>query len=88
MSTTFGIPLRVIDDRVLLNAEGELEDYIDVSFFTPVWFRGNGGGDRWMNQLGVNLPDRQRVYALDNSAQGIYTIRDIKDFIETKYKDL
>ena len=78
MSTTFGIPLRQIDDRVLLNKDNELEDYIDTSFFTPVWFR-NMGGCRWLNPLADKLPDETRVYAFDNSEQGIYTIQDIKN---------
>ena len=78
MSTTFGIPLRIIDDRVLTDEEGDLEDYIDTSFFTPIWFR-SVGNCRWLNPLGERLPDETKVYALDNTAQGIRTIGDIKN---------
>ena len=37
---------------------------------------------RWENPLAQLLPDKTKVYPLDNSAQGIYTIGDIKKSIK------
>ena len=44
---------------------------------------------RWENPLAEFLPDETKVEALDNTAQGIYTIGDIKKAISknsSKYK--
>ena len=40
------------------------------------------GGVRWKNPLAHLLPDETKVEPLDNTAQGIYTIGDIKKAIE------
>lgn len=82
MSTTFGIPIRKVD--IELGNDDGIYDYINESFFEKVWYRGNGGGDRWLNNIAPLLPDNTKVYALDNSHQGIYTIGDIKK--EMKWK--
>lgn len=37
---------------------------------------------RWLNPLAHLLPDEIKVEPLDNSAQGIYTIGDIKEAIK------
>jgi hypothetical protein len=37
---------------------------------------------RWLNDLAKSLPDETKVYALDNSQQGVYTIRDIKQLMK------
>ena len=37
----------------------------------------------WLNQEAESLPDKKRVYPLDNSSQGIHTIEDIKFAIRT-----
>ena len=42
---------------------------------------------RWLNPLAHLLPDKTTVEPLDNSAQGIYTIGDIKKEIN-KIKEL
>ena len=39
------------------------------------------GNCRWLNPLGELLPDDTKVYALDNTQQGIYTIGDIKQMM-------
>ena len=78
MSTIFGIPIRKVD--VELGNDDGIYDYIDQTFFEDIWFRGSNC--RWLNPLGPLLPDDTRVYALDNGQQGIYTIGDIKKFIE------
>ena len=83
MSTTFGIPIRKID--IELGNDDGIYDYIDESFFEKVWLRSYGvGGCRWLNNVAPLLPDDTKVYALDNSHQGIYTIGDIKK--EMKWK--
>lgn len=80
MSTTFGIPQRIIDIDKICDEDGDLLDYIDHSFFERIWFRSHYG--RWLNPLASRLPDETRVFPLDNSAQGIYTIGDIKEFMD------
>lgn len=37
----------------------------------------------WKNHLGPYLPDDMKVKALDNSPQGIYTIGDIKRYVNS-----
>ena len=41
----------------------------------------SGGTIRWINDLAPMLPDDVEVIPVDNSAQGINTIGDIKDAI-------
>jgi hypothetical protein len=78
MSTIFGIHkfgynIPMIDD------EPEMVNDLE---FIEVAFRGNGTGIRWTNELAQFLSDDIKVYPLDNTAQGIYTIGDIKDEIK------
>lgn len=40
---------------------------------------------KWLNPLGELLPDNTPVIPIDNSAQGIETIGDIKNAIEPEY---
>ena len=82
MSTTFGIPQRLIHFSRLIDENGDLYDYIDTSFFEKVFFRG--GHSRWLNPLSNRLPDDTRIFPLDNSAQGIYTIGDARKFLKEK----
>ena len=42
-----------------------------------------GGEVIWLNDIAELLPDERRVYALDNTPQGIYTIGDIKQAIKS-----
>lgn len=79
MSTTFGIPQRQVELSKLVDEDGELHDYIDTSFFDKVFFRGNNS--RWLNPLADKLPDNTLVFPLDNDAQGVYTIGDIKQLL-------
>lgn len=81
MSTRFGIPQRRIDSKLITDEDGELFDYINTSFFEPVFFRGNGNGSRWLNAIADVLPDETVIYALDNTRQGIYTIGDAREEI-------
>jgi hypothetical protein len=37
---------------------------------------------RWLSDLAKMLPDDTRVYALDNTQQGVFTIGDIKNLIK------
>ena len=46
-----------------------------------VAFRSNGIS--WSNKLAHLLPDETKVEALDNTPQGIYTVGDIKQKINT-----
>lgn len=81
MSTTFGIP---IDKRNIdINEYDEIFKHIDdeEEAFTEVWYRSMGNC-RWLNPLGELLPDDTKVYALDNSQQGVYTIGDIKKMMD------
>jgi hypothetical protein len=78
MSTTFGISrlkqdIDLVDD--CLTEQWKDDDFIEVAF------RGNGTGIRWKNDLVEFLPDNLKVYPLDNSAQGIYSIGDIREEI-------
>lgn len=77
MSTTFGIPKKPID--IELGDEDGVFYYIDTDIFEKVWFRSMGRS-RWLSDIAKSLPDDTRVYALDNSQQGIFTIGDIKEY--------
>lgn len=71
MSTTFGITIPGKED---------LQP-------TPIAFRSanSEAGLVWMNDLAEMLPDCTLVVPLDNSAQGIYTIGDIKKEMAKKH---
>jgi hypothetical protein len=83
MSTTFGIPIKKVDAD--LNQYDEVMNYYfrheDDELFTNVWYRSMGNC-RWLNPLAELLPDDTKVYALDNSQQGIFTIGDIKQHMK------
>lgn len=83
MSTLFGLYL--LDEEIELVEDSlpeELWDKGDV--FELVAFRGNFGGWLWKNPIAHLLPDNLKVYPLDNTAQGIYTIGDIKNKIHER----
>ena len=84
MSTTFGIPQRQVELSILVNEFGDLHDYIDTSFFEKVFFRSMNNS-RWLNPLADKLPDNTLVFPLDNTAQGVYTIGDIKNLLNIEY---
>jgi hypothetical protein len=81
MSTKFGILTEHVDHEKLVDKDGELLFYISKSIFSPVFFRSNRGKHcGWLNDCAKKLPDETKVYALDNTQQGIYTIGDIKKY--------
>ncbi|TXH40586.1 MAG: hypothetical protein E6Q97_39280 [Desulfurellales bacterium] len=73
MSTTFGI--------LKAGLTWDEETPIPGECFVKVAFRTNSGGMYWLNDAGTALPDDMKVYPIDNSAQGIHTIGDIKKAI-------
>lgn len=75
MSTVFGINKNKLDIELIDDC---LPDGFTDEDFIEIAFRGNYSGFRWKNDLGEFLPNDLKVYPLDNSAQGIYTIGDIK----------
>lgn len=84
MSTTFGIPIRLLEHTdTITDLDGELKDYISESFFIPIFFRSMRNS-RWLDKLAHKLPDDTAVFALDNTRQGIYNIGDIKKLIENE----
>jgi len=81
MSTTFGIVIKNGKLLDLPTQENELELPEDITDedtieFIEIAFRGRWGMS-WKNPLAPFLPIKTKVYALDNSPQGIYTIEDI-----------
>jgi len=83
MSTTFAI--HKLGNSIVLEDDYLPDDDIfgddDDDVFIKVAFRGSSG-IRWSNEVAKFLPDDLKVYPLDNSAQGIYTIGDIKKEIK------
>lgn len=85
MSTTFGIYSPDEDRPVILHENGAPDWSVHDKFeFVKVAFRNNYGSMRWTNPLAIYLPDFLPVYALDNSHQGVKTIKDIKNEIESQ----
>ncbi len=81
MSTKFGILTeQYVDHEKLVDEEGDLHFYISTSIFEPIFHRGSHS--RWLNNMGPLLPNDVKVYALDNTQQGIFTIGDIKKFMK------
>ena len=66
MSTTFAVKVKYNNPA--------LDDYVEVAF------RSNGM--RFINALAHLLPDDTPVIPLDNTAQGVHTIGDVKREIE------
>ncbi len=79
MSTKFGILTESVEHEKLVDKDEDLLFYISISIFEPVFFRGTNS--RWLTEWAKMLPDETKVYALDNTQQGIYTIGDIKKFL-------
>lgn len=67
MSTTFGVKVPSLYD------DNKMET-IEIAFRSSSIY--------WKNPLAQLLPDDLKVIPLDNGAQGIYTIGDIKKEIE------
>ena len=71
MSTKFGIILPYNEDQEWCD-----ENEIEIAF-------RNSRGIIWLNPVAHLLPDDILVEPLNNSAQGIYTIGDIKEAIKS-----
>ena len=71
MSTTFGVVVPSLYDT-------EYEE-VEVA-------RRSSNYVRWVNALAPLLADDVKVVALDNTAQGIYTIGDIRKVINSDQK--
>lgn len=82
MSTMFGILTEEVDHEKLVDEDGDLHFYISCGIFEPIFHRGSNS--RWLNNIGPLLPNDTKVYALDNTQQGIYTVKDIKEFLKQK----
>lgn len=82
MSTTFGILNIKVEHEKLVDEDGDLLEYISSGIFEPVFFRGNNS--RWLKNWGELLDDDTKVYAIDNTQQGIFTIKDCKEFLKDK----
>ena len=85
MSTTFGVykgkDAIELDDDMLPVSFFEDDDIVD-DMFIKVAFRGNyKATTRWLNDLTPFLSDEVKIYPLDNSAQGIYTIGDFRKML-------
>ena len=80
MSTKFGILTEDVAHHKLVDKDGDLESYISREIFEPIFFRGTNS--RWLSNIGAHLKDDTNVYALDNTQQGIFTIKDIKEFLK------
>ena len=86
MSTTFGVYKRNInitlenDDLPKYDDEGNSINTEDN--FIEVFVR-KSTNIYWETELAMFLPDDLKVYPLDNTAQGIYTIGDCKKEFNT-----
>ena len=80
MSTTFGV-LKLGQKIVDANDFDELkEKIVEVAFRYNI---GNGVTSIvWKNDLAEFLPDDTKVIALDNTVQGVFTIKDLKALIK------
>lgn len=86
MSTIFGVlkseskanPRYDDNDELLVDVMWEDVDYE----FEKVAIRFNGEGGEWINPIADLLPDNTKVWALDNTPQGIYFIKDLKELIK------
>lgn len=86
MSTIFGVLKKEHSDiHVDYNKLGELklnnQPIIldeDEDLFEKVAIRHDSGSISWTNHIADLLPDDTKVWALDNTPQGVYTILDLK----------
>jgi hypothetical protein len=88
MSTIFGIhrkgkKIKLVDDDL---PEEYFQDGRIGDEFIEVAHRGNFGRIVWDNEVAQFLDDSIPVYPLDNTAQGIYTIGDLKKEINEQNK--
>jgi hypothetical protein len=81
MSTTFGVLKEYIEHDKIVDEDGELLWYISKDAFDEVFFRSMNRS-RWLNPLGQHADDTIKVYALDNTQQGVFTIKDCKELLK------
>ena len=81
MSTKFGILRIEIEHDKITDEDGYVLEYISENIFEPVFFR-SFSNSRWLTHFGPHLSDDINVYALDNTHQGIRTIKDCKELLE------
>jgi hypothetical protein len=82
MSTTFIIP----SVKVATYPDGELAQELDNDQYTKIARRSNGT-IQWLNGMEIlnkYIDDKVKVYPINNSPQGIYTIGDIKNEINNE----
>ena len=54
----------------------------NTGIITEIAFRDNGGRFRWLHELAKILPNEMKAIPLDNTAQGIKTVGDIRKKID------
>ena len=84
MSTQFGV-LKPKYEKLREDIDADTEcagSNWGYDLFILVAFRGNGGPFRWEDETASIFANETKVYPLDNSAQGIFTIGDIKKEIK------
>jgi hypothetical protein len=91
MSTIFGVLKEYVDPSKIVDEDGELLWYISKNAFEPVFFRSMRQS-RWLNWAGAKwsgayMNDDTIVYALDNTRQGIYTIKDCKELLKKEQNE-
>lgn len=77
MSTTFGI-IRIAEDNS--------EEIIEVAHRTSSSTSKTGVHITILNPLVLSLPDSTLLEPLDNSSQGIHTVKDLKWYITEQNK--
>ena len=85
MSTTFGVYKGEdeieLEDGMLPSSFFVDDDTID-EMFIKVAYQGNKKGyNYWKNDLAPYLSDDTKIYPLDNSEQGIFTIGDFRKLL-------
>jgi len=81
MSTIFGILKKGLEHDKIIDENGEIYPYIDKDYcFKNVYYRGDNS--YWIHGMASFILDEIKVYPLDNSAQGIYTIGDCHKALE------
>lgn len=82
MSTWFAVHLEGKKIK-LVNDMLPVEEVSEPNFienFMEVAYRSDKGGIMWSNRMAKLLNDDILVYPMDNTAQGIFTIGDLKKF--------
>lgn len=85
MSTTFGVYKGEyeieLEDDMLPSSFFYDDDTIDEEFIKVALIGNYKPTTRWLNDLAPYLSDDTKIYPLDNSAQGIFTIGDFRKLL-------